>query len=382
VIQYQAPLFRALAARSEVDLTVYFCDTRGAEESLDSGFGKRFRWDTKLLDGYGYKFLRNLSPFPSPERFLGVLNPGIIRELYRQRFDAVIIHGYALAAYWLGYLGAWLSGTQVLFRGECVLRPNRPWWIRVGKRVLLSALFSRTAAFLVIGSKSREFYTALGIPEAKLYFTPYAVDNDFFMDESERWRPRRGELKGEMGFGELPVVMYCGKLLERKRPFDLLQAYEGIQRDAGLLFVGDGHLRPGLERYVEERGFSYVRFSGFVNQSELPKYYALADVFVLPSGEGEVSPLVINEAMCCGLPVVVSDAVPSADDFVRNGENGYIYPCGDLDHLGRILRRCVLEEGLRRDMGVRSKEMIRGWGTPEAVEGILDALRGVGSQSG
>jgi glycosyltransferase involved in cell wall biosynthesis len=374
-IQYQAPLYRVLAARPEVDLTVYFCSDWGAQDYTDPGFGTRFKWDIPLLEGYKYRFLRNWSLCPAADRFWGVINPGIIDALFRQKFDAVIIHGYALAAYWLGYIGAWLSRTPVFFRGETVLRPNRPWYIRVGKRLLLSFLFKRTAAFLTIGSRSRQFYNAFEVPDSRIFFTPYMVDNIFFTENSTKWKMKQTELKASVGLGERPVVLFVGKLVERKRPVDLLHAYEGLHNKAGLIFVGNGSLRLQLEREVRERGLSQVIFAGFKNQSELPKYYAMADIFVLPSSSEEVSPLVINEAMCCGLPIVVSDAVPSAVDFVRDGYNGYIYPCGEVNKLSEILRKLIIDQPLRHVMGLRSKNLIRDWDVPKAVDGILEALR-------
>jgi glycosyltransferase involved in cell wall biosynthesis len=378
VIQYHVPLFRALANRPEIDLTVYFCSDWGAREYVDPGFRKKFKWDIPLLEGYKYSFLSNWSLSKAPDRTFGVINPSIITDLLQHKFDAVIIHGYSLASYWLGYTGAWLSKTPVFFRGETVLRPNRLWWIRVAKNYFLSMLFRRTAAFLAIGSKSHEFYKAFGISDDRLFFTPYTVDNDFFMRESQKWKEDKDSLKISLSMPKgLPVILFVGKLIERKRPFDLLYAYEGIENKAGLIFVGDGSLRPKLEQYVKEKRLSRVIFAGFKNQSELPKYYAMADIFVLPSSL-EVSPLVINEAMCCGLPIVASNAIPSAIDFVKDGVNGYTYPCEDIDSLRSILHDLVINEEVRNSMGLQSQDIIKSWNISKAVEGILEALRNFG----
>jgi glycosyltransferase involved in cell wall biosynthesis len=143
---------------------------------------------------------------------------------------------------------------------------------------------------------------------------------------------------------------------------------------AGLIFVGDGLLRLSLQQYAKEKGLSRVIFVGFKNQSELPKYYAVADIFVLPSSSKEASPLVINEAMCCALPIVVSDAIPSAVDFVKRGDNGYIYPVGKIDELANYLLKLLNDSELRERMGKCSLEMIAKWSYKEDVEGILAAL--------
>ena len=102
-------------------------------------------------------------------------------------------------------------------------------------------------------------------------------------------------------------------------------------------------------------------FTGFVNQSELPALYAASDVFVLPS-EDEPWGLAVNEAMCAGLPVVVSREVGCVPDLVRDGVNGYTPAAGDVDGLARALRRLIEDEDLRRRQGQASLARILQWG--------------------
>jgi len=362
----------------QIDLTVYFCLDWGSNEYLDPGFGTRFKWDVPLLAGYQHRFMQNWVALPTTARFFGAINPGIMKELCMRRFDAILIPGYALASYWLAYLGAWASRTPVIFRGEVVLRPDRPRWISACKHVALSLLFRGTAAFLTIGSPSRDFYKHFGISDDQIFFSPYCVDNAFFMENSASWRHKKIELKGSFGLDDRPVVLFVGKLVERKRPFDLLLAYEAIQEYAGLAFVGDGPLRPALERYAADRNLSQVYFAGFKNQSELPQFYAMADLFVLPSSTEEVSPLVINEAMCSGLPIVISDAIPSSVDYVRSGKNGYIFPCGDVAALRDVLIHLLADRERLAAFGERSRAMIADWDIGAAASGILSALDRIG----
>ena len=98
------------------------------------------------------------------------------------------------------------------------------------------------------------------------------------------------EFRKELGINEEAIViLFMGKLIEKKRPLDLLKAYEFLNSkfhilNSSLLFVGDGVLRLELEKYVKDNNLKNVYFAGFKNQTELPKYYTLADVLVLPSG--------------------------------------------------------------------------------------------------
>jgi glycosyltransferase involved in cell wall biosynthesis len=372
-IHYQVPLFQKLSQHPDIDLTVYFCSDEGVTEKYRKDLGGYYKWDIPLLEGYRYKFLGNWSPISSTNRFWGLFNPGIIRKLWSERYDAILIHGYSHATNLLAYTAARLRGTQVLLRGETVLRQDRPWYIKAVKALLLKVLAAWTSAFLTIGSRSKEFYQYYGISLEKMFFTPYCVNNEYFIEGCRKERWRRDALKHELGIPkELPVILYCGKLIDKKRPGDLLEALGRVRGRAALVFVGDGPLRPVLEQIGNDR--PYVKFVGFRNQSELPRFYALADIFVLPSSSQEVSPLVINEAMCGGLPVIVSNAVPSAVDFVRDGENGFIYPVGKVEALADHLDDLLADPGRREKMGLRSLEIIENWNYDLCMEGLLKAL--------
>jgi glycosyltransferase involved in cell wall biosynthesis len=132
-------------------------------------------------------------------------------------------------------------------------------------------------------------------------------------------------------------------------------------------------LRGALEGYASSQGIANVHFVGFKNQKELPRYFGAADVFVLPSG---IEPwgLVINEAMNFGLPVICSDQVGCAADLVRPGENGYIFPVGNIQSLAdRLL--AVLSDGEKcESMGRRSRELVAEWGFGADAEGLVAAL--------
>ena len=105
-IQYQAPLFRALTRRPEIDLTVFFCSDQGVRRYRDPGFGTAFAWDLPLLDGYRSVMLPNLNRRGRPGSFLGLVNARIIAELWYGRFDALIVHGWAYATNWLAFCAA------------------------------------------------------------------------------------------------------------------------------------------------------------------------------------------------------------------------------------------------------------------------------------
>ncbi|HXX37952.1 MAG TPA: glycosyltransferase family 4 protein [bacterium] len=378
-IQYQVPLLRRLAAHPEVDLTVYYMDDVGAREYRDPEFGVAVRWDLPMLDGYVWRVLPNWSPIPDADHFLRYIQPSVVAVLRRERYDALIVHGYAHATEWLAFLGAWASRTPILLRGESTLLSRRRPWVRAAKRLVLGPVLRRMQGMLSIGALNRTFYLAYGVQEARIFSVPYAVDNERFMADADRLRPERAALRRQLGWPEdLPVILYSGKLIPKKRPLDLVDACSRLAGDcaAALVLMGDGPLRGEVEAEVFRRGLEHVSVTGFVNQTEIPRHYAAADVLVLPSGY-EPWGLALNEGMCFGLPVIASDAVGAAPDLVRDGENGFVYPTGDTQALAGALRRVLVDSGRRAWMGARSREIVSAYSYEADVRGILTALHSV-----
>lgn len=381
-IHYQVALFQKLAQHPNIDLTVYFCSDEGVTAKYRKDLGISYKWDVPLLEGYRYEFLKNWSPVPSANRFWGLFNPGIIRKLWNERYDAILVHGYNYLTHWLVFVAAWLKGSPVLLRGETVLRNEKSLFRVLRKKLLFKALFPRIGAFLPIGTKSRELYQHYGIPGEKLFLTPYAVDNDRFYAEAERWKRKKAEIKRETGIPErIPVILYAAKMISRKRPLDCLRAFQPVADKAALLFVGDGELRSSLEAYTRENKLRNVFFAGFKNQSEIARYYAASDIFVLPSSY-EPWGLVVNEAMCFGLPIITTEGVAAAADLVRHRENGFVYQPGNVEALGKCLTELIADPGRREKMGLRSREIIEGWNYDVCVEGVLKALESLKQKTG
>jgi glycosyltransferase involved in cell wall biosynthesis len=128
-----------------------------------------------------------------------------------------------------------------------------------------------------------------------------------------------------------------------------------------------------LKTYARQHNLDNVYFLGFVNQSQLPKVYAVADIFVLPSVD-EPWGLIINEVMCAGLPVIASAEIGAVPDLVHDGENGFTFEAGDIDMLQSHLETLCRDRLLRERMGKASREIISQWSYEECVQGVLAAL--------
>jgi len=123
-----------------------------------------------------------------------------------------------------------------------------------------------------------------------------------------------------------------------------------------------------------------VCFTGFVNQSSIPKYYGMSDVFVLPSLY-EPRGAVINEAMAAGLPVIVTNRCGSIGDIVQDGQNAFVYAAGDANALAACMDRLVTHPTLRQHMGNRSREIISAWDFQKGIHGVREMLAWVTAAS-
>lgn len=382
-VQYYSPFFRRLAEQPEIDLTVLYCTLQGARTMSDPGFGMSFAWDIPLLDGYRYKVLRNYWP-GRLNGFFSCINPGVVKELRKGIYDAVIIFGWGCLTNWLAFNGAALADIPWMLYGDTnVLKERGAKGLKPAiRRILLTRLFARTAAFLTSGGFNHAFYESMGAPSSRCFSAPMAIDNHRFAEGSKLARAHRKTVREKYGISpDLTLLLFSGKLVPRKRPQDILSALQILQVELpqlGAVFVGSGVLQKDLQEEAARRKIANVFFLGFRNQSEMPRVYACTDCLVLPS-MAEPRGLVVNEAMACGLPVIVSDrtGVWGPGDIVREGESGFVYPCGDVSALAGAVRRLATDPGLRLRMGRRSYEIIQDFTYDRCTAGVLEALESV-----
>ncbi|MGE0575884.1 MAG: glycosyltransferase family 4 protein [Reyranella sp.] len=368
-IQYYTPIFRALANRC--DLQVFFAHRQSAAGQADAGFGVAFEWDIDLLSGYESKFLQNVARHPSTDRFNGCDTPGIGREIAEGRFDALVVPGWALRTYWQGVLAGRKAGVTVLVRGDSQLGGHQRAWVRLAKRLVFAQVLRRFDGFLYVGQRNREYLLHYGVPARRLFFSPHCIDNALFGSAAEA--ARRDRLADEAAKRRVPRILFVGKLMARKRPVDVLRAADMVSRRIGaveVVFAGSGELEPELRRVAAETKVP-TTFLGFVNQSRLPAVYGSADVIVLPSNSSETWGLVINEAMACGVPAVVSEAIGCAPDLVENGVTGATFADGDLTGCARAIESVLALDGAatRRHLA----ERMATYSPARAADGIVEA---------
>ena len=355
-IQYQAPLLRKIAADPYFDLQVLFVDDFSDGAYRDAGFGVDVQWDVPLRSGY-----RN------------ALIGDVDLERAVRDADAIWVHGWQSAILKQAIGLARNLGTPVLMRGENWIgaMPDGAPPLKWAKRLYRRRIFDKCSAFLAIGSQNKAYYLDYGISDSRIFSMPYAVDNEYFTSRATAAAANEVRSLHGIGVGR-KVILYAGKLSRRKHPELLLGAWERLPNSAEenpiLLIVGDGEMRGDLERRASEG----VIFTGFKNQSEMPAYYAAADLFALIA-KREPWGLAVNEAMASGTGVIVSDQVGAAYDLVDE-HTGIVTPAGDLDGL-----TAAITSGLQRsdEMGRAAAAKIQSWGFAADLDGLKAAAAGV-----
>lgn len=383
-IQYQAPLLRRIAREPDIDLTVLFGSDLSIRGYQDRGFGVEVTWDTPLLEGYRSRFLPALRD-PGTVTATTPISRSLLSALRNAdgtpAFDALWVHGYASVNSLRAIFAAHALGIPVLLRAES-WTGDRP---RTAGKLLAKQLFLRSlrpciTATLPIGSHNGAYWRTYFGETMPQFPMPYAVDNEFFAVRAEQGRGTLPELRKQLQLEpERPVILFASKLQVRKRAADLIEAFQLLEntpsgaRRPYLVIVGDGEERAALEAFCARSGLMDVRFAGFRNQSELPAFFSLADVFVLPSRH-EPWGLIVNEAMASGCPVIVSSEVGAAADLVTDGVEGFVFPAGDVRALASSLERALEDPNTLCDMGVAAARRIANWDFEADVRGLRAAL--------
>jgi glycosyltransferase involved in cell wall biosynthesis len=369
-IQYLTPLFRELANRC--DLTVHFAHRQTADQQSRAGFGVAFEWDVDLLSGYRSEFLTNVARSPWSDNFWGCNTPEIKDRVAHGNFDAFVVPGWALWSYWQAVMACRRNAVPVFVRGDSQLVGQRTGPVRLAKEIAFARMLRAFDGFLYVGERNREYLRYYGVPEDRLFFSPHCVDNDAFRSGAERARRQGISNGGERGVARR--ILFVGKLHPRKNPMDVLRAAEIVRRNGiavEVAYAGSGELADSLDAYAKSVGLS-VHFHGFVNQTALPAIYAAADVIVLPSSGAETWGLVINEAMACGVPAVVSDAVGCGPDLVEPGVTGARFPLGDIAGLAKAIETVLCLE--TTPTRARVQERIAAYSPAAAAVGILEGV--------
>ena len=365
IAPYRIPVFNALAARAEVDLHVIFLAETDPGLRQWQVYHDEIRFSYQVLKSYRRRV----------RRFNVLLTRGVSAALRARNPDVMLSGGYNYPAMWEAQRWARRRGVPFVLWSESNILDARKNFR--GVEALKRRFIHACQRYVVPGASAAAYLQTFGVAQERIFIAPNAVDVERFSEGAEQARQDSG-LRQRL---RLPrrYLLYVGRFVRTKGVFDLLAAYaklpEGIRGDVGLVLAGDGEEFPELLRQSREIHPGTVLFPGFLQRNELPAFYALAEALVFPT-HSDPWGLVVNEAMACGLPVIVSEVAGCVADLARDGENGYVVGAGDPQALSRAMDRLLNAPELRRQMGHRSLEISSQF-TPEVwAEGLVRAIAG------
>ncbi len=301
----------------------------------------------------------------------------IFKELRTHRFSVIIIPGYAYVICWCALFYSILTRKKIIVSFDSTEIDNpKSWWKEPIKRWFIN----KCDASMCYGDKSREYLIKLGMSPNNIYTRCQATDNQK-VAEIHSVAILNREFNLIQGNLCLHNFIYVGRLSKEKNLEILLSAYTKVKlgnehaADWGLIIVGDGPEKEALQQLVGKVGARDVCFTGGLPWEEIPKYHALSDVLVLPS-MSEPWGLVVNEAMACGLPVLVSNHCGSAYELVSEGENGFTFDPRDGRDLQKKLAFFVDQPQAVKRMGEQSRRTIVDYSPQKAARQMMNCIKG------
>jgi glycosyltransferase involved in cell wall biosynthesis len=226
----------------------------------------------------------------------------------------------------------------------------------------------RSTFFTSDAMVTRDKAVACGMNPERTVVIPWGVDLDQFkLRNTEGGSPREG------------FVLFCNRAWEPRYGVDVLarafvKAAQG-REDIRLILLGGGSQAAAIRKILQGGGVEeYVTFGGQVSQTDLPRWYHMADLYISPS-HVDGSSVSLMEALACGVPCLVSD-IPANKEWVFENENGWLFRDGDADHLAEKILAAMNQREKLPGIGAagrRSAEKRADW--KKNAEALMDVYR-------
>jgi len=298
----------------------------------------------------------------------------LLAKMRRYRPHVLNLTGYYDPAQLVALFYAKVTGVKVIISSESNVRDNNRGFL---KEKLKQFILHWADGFFCFGQSSAAYLEQLGVNPAKILTRKAAVvDNDLLRARYDTAYSERIEQKQ---LRNLPLYnfIFVGRLIAPKNLLLLLKAFANVAHhpDWGLILLGEGEQKAELQDFCKQNGLLNVSFLAGVSWHTVPDHLALADVLVLPS-ISEPWGLVVNEAMVCGLPVIVSEVCGCVEDLLKNGQNGFVFNPADADELTQKLRFFAENPAQIAPMGNASRQLIAPFETHTVAAQMLKSIAG------
>ena len=374
-VQYHVPWFCRLA-ENNIQVKVFYTWEQSMHGVVfDPGFGKSFRWDIPLLEGYDYEFVHNTSRRPGLDHFGGIINPGLVGQIEEWGAEAVMVIGWNFHSH-LRCMRYFYGRIPVYFRGDSVLLDEQPGIRRLARRIFLTWVYRHVNFAFYVGRNNKSYFLRHGLKPSQLFFSPQAIDLSRFSQPGTFYNQQAASHRKKLGIpAHHLTILFAGKLTAIKNPFfiaTLADACRGLP--VSFLVVGDGKLKAALQQKC--KGKDNVVFLGFQNQRIMPVIYRMGDIYLMPS-LSETWGVAVNEAMACRRPVIVSEKVGCAVDLVKEGITGITFRKGDTKKCVDFIRALCEDRQRLAEMGEAAEALIQSFSFTGVIDSIAFALRSV-----
>jgi len=332
---YQVPIFQTITKKKLFNLDVYYASSEGAKISNCNEFGRVIEWDTPLLKDHNYFISKNQKKHIS-SFFLSYFN--LKKFLVKKNYNAILICGWNNIFYLKSFFLGLFFKIPLILRVETNNNRNIPFIKKIIKYFLLFFYLRCFDYFLYIGKRNKNFYKSYNIPNNKLFYAPYSADSNFYFKKNTKLKFFEKTINPQ----KKKIILFVGKLIERKNPKAFLDLALTFKNSDDLLFilVGDGNLMSYCKNYIEDNKLQNIKLVGFKNRKEIRDIYKISYLLVMPS-KYETWGLVVNEAMACKLPAIVSNSCGCCDDLIKNNFTGFVYKEGNFADLKRKFDKLV-----------------------------------------
>lgn len=342
---YRIPLFEALSKVKGYKLMVLLSAKTENRRSWIIDFNKIT---------FAYKFVKGITLKVSYEREIQI-NINFLVEFIKHSPNVIICSGYSFSTLMALFYKAINKRVKIIIWTEAYEHENK---------LLRKMMVKFTDAFLVGGILASERVVELGAEKRRLYTAYNCVEtNKYAMTDGKSFKECD------------KTILYVGRLVYSKGVWDLVKAFEIYQnksKDSKLILLGDGPIKEELESYCTEKSLNCT-FEGFIQQNKIYPYYSEADIFVLCSHHDN-NPLVLLEALASGLPIVVSDAVGSVNDVVKQGINGYSFPDGDINELSKIFIKVLGNSNLQKKLSEGAKITSKNFTVEKTLQSFVNCI--------
>jgi glycosyltransferase involved in cell wall biosynthesis len=331
IAPYRIPLFNFIADQNIFEFKVMALAE--IEKNRDWQINKsKIKFDYDILEGWQKYFLLQ-------KRELTIhLNKGIFKKIKEFNPDIVITSGYDSLAYWQAFFYCKVFKRKFILWNETTL-------LSVGnikglKGMLKRIIINGADKYIAFGTKAREYLEYFDAKSKDIFLTINTVDMDHFRYKVTKYRNSSLWKEKRKHYPEV-LFLYVGRLIMTKGVLQILKALEELKDiRVGLMVVGSGPEENNLKQYCKENGLRNIYFKGFKQIEELPEYYSLADVFILPSFQ-EVWGLVENEALASGLYVLGSKNAGASYDLIESGWNGEIFEPNNIQEIVELIKKTI-----------------------------------------